>query len=150
MEEELFNIDEFYMRKALEQAQRAYDEEEVPIGAVVVCNEKIVGKGYNQTEKLTDVTAHAEMIAITAAASEIGSKYMDECTLYVTIEPCVMCAGAIKNARFHKIVIGAREPKTGFSNFLNEDFNLKTELKTGILEDECRNMMQGFFKNRRF
>ncbi len=149
MDEALFKVDEFYMRKALDQAQRAFDEEEVPIGAIVVCNEKIIGKGYNQTEKLTDVTAHAEMIAITAAASELGSKYLDECTLYVTIEPCVMCAGAIKHARFHKIVIGAREPKTGFSNFLSEDFNLKTELQTGVLEDECRNMMQSFFRNRR-
>lgn len=149
MEDELFKVDEFYMRKALEQAQRAFDEEEVPIGAVVVCNNKVIGKGYNQTEKLVDVTAHAEMLAITAAASELGSKYLDECTLYITIEPCVMCAGAIKHARFHKIVIGAKEPKTGFSNFLDSDFNMKTELKTGVLEDECRNMMQSFFRNRR-
>ena len=150
MEDELFKVDEFYMRKALEQAQRAFDEEEVPIGALVVCNNKIIGKGYNQTEKLIDVTAHAEMIAITAAAAELGSKYLDECTLYVTIEPCVMCAGAIKHARFHKIVIGAKEPKTGFSNFLDGDFNMKTELKSGVLEDECRSMMQSFFRNRRF
>ncbi|MDI1234312.1 MAG: nucleoside deaminase [bacterium] len=149
MEDELFKVDEFYMRKALEQAQRAFDEEEVPIGAVVVCNNKIIGKGYNQTEKLVDVTAHAEMIAITAASAELGSKYLDECTLYITIEPCVMCAGAIKHARFHKIVIGAKEPKTGFSNFLDSDFNLKTELQTGVLEAECRNMMQSFFRNRR-
>lgn len=149
MEDELFKVDEFYMRKALEQAQRAFDEEEVPIGAVVVCNNKVIGKGYNQTEKLIDVTAHAEMIAITAAAAELGSKYLDECTLYVTIEPCVMCAGAIKHARFHKIVIGAKEPKTGFSNFLDGDFNMKTELKSGVLEDECRSMMQSFFRNRR-
>ena len=149
MEDELFKVDEFYMRKALEQAQRAFDEEEVPIGAVIVCNNKIIGKGYNQTEKLIDVTAHAEMIAITAAAAELGSKYLDECTLYVTIEPCVMCAGAIKHARFHKIVIGAKEPKTGFSNFLDGDFNMKTELKSGVLEDECRSMMQSFFRNRR-
>jgi tRNA(adenine34) deaminase len=149
MEDELFKVDEFYMRKALEQAQRAFDEEEVPIGALVVCNNKIIGKGYNQTEKLIDVTAHAEMIAITAAAAELGSKYLDECTLYVTIEPCVMCAGAIKHARFHKIVIGAKEPKTGFSNFLDGDFNMKTELKSGVLEDECRSMMQSFFRNRR-
>lgn len=149
MEDELFKVDEFYMRKALEQAQRAFDEEEVPIGAVVVCNNKVIGKGYNQTEKLVDVTAHAEMLAITAAASELGSKYLDECTLYITIEPCVMCAGAIKHARFHKIVIGAKEPKTGFSNFLDSDFNMKTELKTGVLEDECRNMMQSFFRTRR-
>ena len=149
MEDELFKVDEFYMRKALEQAQRAFDEEEVPIGALVVCNNKIIGKGYNQTEKLIDVTAHAEMIAITAAAAELGSKYLDECTLYVTIEPCIMCAGAIKHARFHKIVIGAKEPKTGFSNFLDGDFNMKTELKSGVLEDECRSMMQSFFRNRR-
>lgn len=149
MEDELFKVDEFYMRKALEQAQRAFDEEEVPIGAVVVCNNKVIGKGYNQTEKLVDVTAHAEMLAITAASAELGSKYLDECTLYITIEPCVMCAGAIKHARFHKIVIGAKEPKTGFSNFLDSDFNMKTELKTGVLEDECRNMMQSFFRNRR-
>ncbi len=149
MEDELFKVDEFYMRKALEQAQRAFDEEEVPIGAVVVCNNKIIGKGYNQTEKLVDVTAHAEMIAITAASAELGNKYLDECTLYITIEPCVMCAGAIKHARFHKIVIGAKEPKTGFSNFLDGDFNLKTELQTGVLEAECRNMMQSFFRNRR-
>jgi tRNA(adenine34) deaminase len=149
MEDELFKVDEFYMRKALEQAQRAFDEEEVPIGALVVCNNKIIGKGYNQTEKLIDVTAHAEMIAITAAAAELGSKYLDECTLYVTIEPCVMCAGAIKHARFHKIVIGAKEPKTGFSNFLDGDVNMKTELKSGVLEDECRSMMQSFFRNRR-
>ena len=146
---DLINIDEYYMRKALEQAQRAFDEEEVPIGAVVVCNNKIVGKGYNQTEKLTDVTAHAEMLAITAAATEIGSKYLDECTLYITIEPCVMCAGAIKHARFHKIVIGANEPKMGFSNFLAEDFNMKTELQSGVLENECRALMQNFFKLRR-
>ncbi|NQW43165.1 MAG: nucleoside deaminase [Bacteroidetes bacterium] len=144
-----FNTDEYYMRKALEQAQRAFEEDEVPIGAIVVCNNRIVGKGYNQTEKLTDVTAHAEMLAITAAATEIGSKYLDECTLYITIEPCVMCAGAIKHARFHKIVIGASEPKMGFSNFLSEDFNMKTELQTGILADECKNLMQTFFKAKR-
>ncbi|MES2619159.1 MAG: nucleoside deaminase [Bacteroidota bacterium] len=147
--DELFKEDEYFMRRALDQAQRAFDEEEIPIGAVVVCNGKIIGKGYNQTEKLTDVTAHAEMIAITAAATELGGKYLDECVLYVTIEPCVMCAGAIKHARFHKIVIGAREPKTGFSKYLSEEFNLKTELITGVLEDECRDMMQSFFRGRR-
>lgn len=143
------DLDALYMKKALEQAQMAYDAEEVPIGAVVVCNNRIIGKGYNQTERLNDVTAHAEMLAITAAATHLGGKYMDECTLYVTIEPCVMCAGAIKHARFQKVVIGAHEPKTGFSNFLNGDFNTKTELKTGVLEDQCRALMKLFFKERR-
>lgn len=143
------DLDTYYMKKALEQAQQAYDAEEVPIGAVVVCNNKVIGKGYNQTEKLNDVTAHAEMLAITAAATHLGGKYMDECTLYVTIEPCVMCAGAIKLARFRKVVIGSTEPKTGFSNFLNEVFNSKTELKTGVLEEECKGLMKQFFKERR-
>lgn len=143
------NLDELYMKKALEQAQRAYDADEVPIGAVVVCNGKIIGKGYNQTEALNDVTAHAEMLAITAAASHLGGKYLDECVLYVTIEPCVMCAGAIRHARFGKVVIGALEPKTGFSNFLNEDFNSKTEVLTGVLEHNCKSMMKNFFKAKR-
>ena len=143
------DLDTLYMQKALEQAKLAFDEDEVPIGAIVVCNNRIIGKGYNQTEKLSDVTAHAEMLAITAAASHLGGKYMDECTLYVTIEPCAMCAGAIKHARFQKIVIGATEPKTGFSNYLKEDFNTKTEMKTGVLEAECRDLMKTFFQQKR-
>ncbi|MCC6817740.1 MAG: nucleoside deaminase [Bacteroidia bacterium] len=143
------NLDELYMQKALDQAKMAYDSDEVPIGAIVVCNNKIIGKGYNQTEKLNDVTAHAEMLAITAAASHLGGKYLDECTLYVTIEPCVMCAGAIKHARFQKVVIGATEPKMGFSQFLNEDFYSKTELKSGVLEEECKSLMKTFFKTKR-
>jgi tRNA(adenine34) deaminase len=143
------DIDALYMKKALEQAQLAFDEDEVPIGAVIVCNNRIVGKGYNQTEKLRDVTAHAEMIAITAAAASLNSKFLDECTLYITIEPCVMCAGAIKHSRMGKIVIGAMEPKMGFSNYLAEGFNLKTELVSGIMEKECREMMQAFFKGKR-
>ncbi|MEN9345100.1 MAG: hypothetical protein RLZZ60_569 [Bacteroidota bacterium] len=146
---EALDTDTLFMHKALEQAQRAFDEDEVPIGAVVVCNNKIIGKGYNQTEKLKDITAHAEMLAITAASAHLNSKYLDECTLYVTIEPCVMCAGAIKHARFKSIVIGAMEPKTGFSNYVQSHFNSKTTLKQGVLETECKTLMQTFFAAKR-
>lgn len=137
------------MRKALEEARKAYEEDEVPIGAVVTCQNKIIGKGYNQTEKLSDITAHAEMLAITAASNYLGGKYLDECTLYVTVEPCIMCAGAIKNARFGRIVFGTHEPKTGFTLFLQESYNPKTVIKAGVLADECRSLMQSFFKAKR-
>ena len=146
---EAIDTDVMFMYKALEQAQRAFEEDEVPIGAVVVCNNKIIGKGYNQTEKLKDITAHAEMLAITAASAHLGSKYLDECTLYVTIEPCVMCAGAIKHARFKQIVIGALEPKTGYSQFVQETFNSNSAIKQGVLALECKNLMQGFFAAKR-
>ncbi len=141
--------DVLFMKKALEQAQLAFEDDEVPIGAVVVCKNRIIGKGYNQTEKLRDVTAHAEMLAITAASASLNSKFLDECTLYITVEPCVMCAGAIKHARLGKIVIGAMEPKMGFSNYLDGDFNIKTELVSGVMEKECRDIMQGFFRGKR-
>lgn len=143
------DLDQVYMNKALEQARKAAEEDEVPIGAVVVYKNRIVGKGYNQTEKLGDVTAHAEMLAITAASAHLGNKYLDECSLYVTIEPCVMCAGAIKHSRLGKIVIGASEPKTGFSQFLKENFNAKTEIKSGVMADECRAIMKDFFAAKR-
>lgn len=146
---EELDIDVVFMQKALEQARMAYDADEVPIGAVVVCNNRIIGKGHNQTERLKDVTAHAEMLAITAAAGSIGGKFLDECTLYITIEPCVMCAGAIKHARFNRIVVGATEPKMGYSNFLNDKFNTKTEIRTGVLESECRQLMKDFFAQKR-
>ncbi len=146
---EMPDMDEIFMGKALEQAKMAFDADEVPIGAVVVTRNKIIGKGYNQTEQLKDVTAHAEMLAITAAASSIGGKYLDECTLYITIEPCVMCAGAIKHARFGRIVIGAQEPKMGYSNFLKEHFNAKTEIRVGVMEEECRGLMKDFFAGKR-
>jgi tRNA(adenine34) deaminase len=146
---EELDIDVVFMHKALEQARMAYDADEVPIGAVVVCNNRIIGKGHNQTERLKDVTAHAEMLAITAAAGSIGGKYLDECTLYITIEPCVMCAGAIKHARFNRIVVGATEPKMGYSNFLKDNFNAKTEIRVGVLEDECRGLMKDFFAQKR-
>ncbi len=143
------DLDVVFMQKALEQARMAFEADEVPIGAVVVCNNRIIGKGHNQTEKLKDVTAHAEMLAITAAAGAIGGKYLDECTLYITIEPCVMCAGAIKHARFNRIVVGATEPKMGYSNFLTAQFNTKTEIRTGVLETECRQLMKDFFREKR-
>lgn len=146
---EAVDKDVVYMRRAIEQALRAYEEEEVPIGAVVVCNGKIIGKGYNQTEKLSDITAHAEMIALTAASGNLGGKYLEECTLYVTIEPCVMCAGAIQNARLGRIVYGASEPKTGFRRFLPDDFYKRTEIVSGCLEQECRELMQNFFRSKR-
>lgn len=141
--------DEYWMGKALEEAKRAYEEEEIPIGAIVVMNNRIIGKGYNQTEKLIDVTAHAEMLAITAAASAINSKFLNECTLYVTIEPCHMCAGAIKWARFERVVFGAAEPKFGFSHNCPDIITQKTNISSGVLEQECAALMQDFFKARR-
>lgn len=138
---------EFFMKQALRQAEQAFAEDEVPIGAVIVANNQIIGKGYNQVEKLNDPTAHAEMLAITAAAGYLGSKYLDECEIYVTVEPCVMCYGAIKNARIKKVVLGCLEPKHGFTNFVQN--NAKTEVKTGVLEQEAKVLMQTFFENKR-
>ena len=137
------------MQKALSEAQKAMDEDEIPIGAVVVYENRIIGKGYNQTEKLNDVTAHAEMLAITAAATYLNSKYLDECTLYVTIEPCLMCAGAIKWARFHKIVFGAEEPKTGFTRIDTKLLGKKTLVLGGVMAEESAALMQHFFKQKR-
>ena len=137
--------DEHYMKEALKEASRAFDEEEVPIGAVVVCNNKIIARGYNQTEKLNDVTAHAEMIAITSAANHLGSKYLTECDLYVTIEPCVMCAGALYWAQFRRVIFGATDPKRGFSKISQEMLHPKTELLKGVLETECGELMKKFF-----
>ena len=138
-----------YMKQALLEAQKAVEEEEIPIGAIVVCNNRIVGRGHNLTERLGDVTAHAEMQAITSAAQTIGGKYLTDCTLYVTVEPCVMCAGASYWAKISRIVYGASEEKFGF---LAKDKNLlhpKTTLKGGVLADECALLMRDFFKNKR-
>jgi tRNA(adenine34) deaminase len=142
--------DDFYMLKALQLAEQAYEEDEVPIGALVVSDSDIIGKGYNQTERLNDSTAHAEMLAITAASNALNSKVLEGCTLYVTIQPCVMCAGAILNAKISKVVYGAYEPKTGCSNFIGSKYLTKsTEWVGGILEDECTSIMQDFFKSKR-
>lgn len=141
--------DEYFMQKALQMAQEAADSDEIPIGAVVVHKGRIIGKGYNQTEKLNDVTAHAEMLAITAAASFLNNKFLEECTLYVTVEPCLMCAGAIRWARLGKVVYGCSEPKSGFSRELKNLGIKQTEVVNGILEEEARTLMQDFFRSRR-
>lgn len=141
--------DEYYMRIALDRARLAYDSGEVPIGAVVVCNGEVIGTGYNQTESLSDVTAHAEMIALTSAQNHLGAKSLPDCTLYVTVEPCAMCAGAAMWSRLRRVVWGASEPKVGFSTLNPRILHPKTTITSGILEEECRSLMQSFFKSRR-
>ncbi|MEJ2884018.1 nucleoside deaminase [Pedobacter sp. GR22-6] len=141
--------DEHYMRMALQEAQKAYKAEEIPIGAIVVCKGRIVGRGYNLTEQLNDVTAHAEMQAFTAAAQTLGGKYLKDCTLYVTIEPCVMCAGASYWTQLGRLVYGAAEPKRGFSTKGAQLLHPKTNLKGGVLSDECGELMTRFFLNKR-
>lgn len=141
--------DEEYMRRALEQARMAFEKDEVPVGAVVVCRDRIIARAHNLTETLHDVTAHAEMQAITAAAEYLGGKYLDVCTLYVTVEPCVMCAGAIGWAQMGRIVYGASDPKRGFSAFAPHALHPKTQVTGGVLEEECAKLMKEFFKGKR-
>ncbi|MCF7908549.1 MAG: tRNA adenosine(34) deaminase TadA [Candidatus Omnitrophica bacterium] len=145
--------DEAYMYEALKQAHYAFDEDEVPVGAVIVCNDRIIARSYNQVEKLKDPTAHAEMIAITQAASFLKSKWLKKCSLYVTIEPCSMCAGALVLSRIDKVVFGAKDPKTGaFGSKLDVNalsLNHKLKVKNGILENECAMILQDFFKIKR-
>lgn len=138
---------EYFMKQAFKQAENAFSEDEVPIGAVVVANNQIIGKGYNQVEKLNDPTAHAEMLAITAACTYLGSKFLKECHLYVTVEPCVMCYGAIKNARIENITIGCLEPKHGFTNFVENTSKLM--VNKGVLEQDCASIMKSFFETKR-
>lgn len=141
--------DEQFMRKALYEAQKAAEEGEIPIGAVIVCNDRIISRAHNLTEKLHDVTAHAEMQAITAAADLLGGKYLSDCTLYVTIEPCVMCAGAIGWAQIGRIVYGANDEKRGYQLYAPRALHPKAVVTRGVLEAECRQMMQDFFKQKR-
>lgn len=144
--------DEYYMGLAIAEAKAAASEGEIPIGAVVVADGCVVGRGHNQTERLADVTAHAEMLAISAAAQTLGGKYLRSCTLYVTVEPCPMCAGAIGWSQLGRIVIGAPDPKRGYTTLLREDaspFHPKTLLVTGIREDECRTLVRDFFLKKR-
>ncbi|MBD1434327.1 nucleoside deaminase [Sphingobacterium sp. DN00404] len=140
--------DEAYMREALKLAQKAYEEDEIPIGAIIVSQGKIIGKGYNLTERLNDVTAHAEMQAFTAASNYMGGKYLKDCTLYVTVEPCVMCAGASYWAQIAKIVYGAEDEKRGASRYGNL-YHPKTEVTSGVLATECANLIKSFFRNKR-
>src|ERR1700733_13873037 len=143
--------DEQYMREALKQAQRAFEEDEVPIGAVVVMNNKIIAKAYNQVEKLTDSTAHAEIIALTSAFNFLGNKYLPDATLYVTVEPCLMCTGALYWSKLARIVWGAADQKNGHKHITdpNWPFHPKTIVETGVLKDECAQLMKDFFKSKR-
>lgn len=143
------NEDEYYMRMALRQAELALDAEEIPVGAVVVCQGKIIAKAYNQTELLQDVTAHAEMIAITAAAQHLGAKYLKDCTLYVSLEPCLMCAGALYWAQLGRLVYGAKEEKRGFERLGKSHLHPKTQVLGGVLAEDAESMLKTFFSMRR-
>ena len=141
--------DEHFMGEALKEAQKAFEADEVPVGAVVVCNERIIARAHNLTERLTDVTAHAEMQAITAASNHLGGKYLVDCTLYVTLEPCLMCAGALNWAQVGKVVYGADDPKKGFSTYNKNPFHPKTRVIKGIRAAECAALMTDFFRKKR-
>ena len=153
--------DEQYMQQALKEAQRAYEEGEVPVGAVIVMNERIIARGYNQVEKLTDSTAHAEIIALTAAFNFLGSKYLPDATIYITVEPCLMCAGALYWSKIGRVVYGAEDKKNGYQKyviplpFIDEagvgpwPFHPKTAVNKGVLSEECSLLMKNFFKARR-
>jgi tRNA(adenine34) deaminase len=141
--------DEYFMREALKEAARALESNEVPVGAVVVCKNRIIARGHNQTERLTDATAHAEMLSITAAANYLGSKYLNECALYVTLEPCVMCAGALHWTQLQKLVYGASDIQRGFSLVTTPLLHPKTEIVKGVKANECKQLIDSFFKSIR-
>jgi len=141
--------DEKYMRQALAEAQRALAEGEVPIGCVVVCKDRVVARSHNLTETLNDVTAHAEMQAVTAAANTLGGKYLTDCTLYVTVEPCPMCAGALGWAQVSRVVYGCGDAKRGYQAYAPRVLHPKTLVTEGVMEDDCHQLMQEFFRNRR-
>ena len=141
--------DEKYMRLALEEAKMAFNEEEVPVGAVIVAGDRVVGRGHNLVETLTDVTAHAEIQAITAASSTIGGKYLNDCTLYVTVEPCPMCAGALAWSQIGRIVYGVSDPKRGFSTISDNMLHPRTVVTSGVLAEECEALMKNFFAKLR-
>ncbi|HRN16939.1 MAG TPA: nucleoside deaminase [Xylanibacter oryzae] len=147
--EESINKDEHYMQMALLEAHKALDAGEIPIGAVIVCNDVIVSRAHNLTETLCDVTAHAEMQAITSAANSLGGKYLSDCTLYVTIEPCTMCAGAIGWAQITRIVYGAADDKRGYHKYAPNALHPKASVTEGILADECKQLIIDFFKDKR-
>ena len=138
-----------YMKMALDEAARAYDNEEVPVGAIIVCKGRVIARAHNLTETLTDVTAHAEMQAVTAAANCLGGKYLNDCTLYVTVEPCIMCAGALGWAQLGRLVYGAPDDKRGYRRFAPQALHPKTEVTAGVMEAECADLMKRFFTQRR-
>lgn len=142
-------LDEKFMQQAIIEARKALKEQEVPIGAVVVAGDKIIGRGHNQVETLSDATAHAEMLAITSAASSLGGKYLQDCTLYVTVEPCVMCAGAIAWSQLGRVVWGADDPKRGHRCYSERIMHPKTEIISGVLKEECERLMTEFFSQLR-
>ena len=141
--------DSFYMKQALQEAQKAFERGEVPVGAVVVCKGRVIARAHNLTETLTDVTAHAEMQAVTAAANHLGGKYLNDCTLYVTVEPCIMCAGALGWAQLGRLVYGATDEKRGYRRFAPQALHPKTEVVAGVMENECAELMKRFFTERR-
>ena len=141
--------DERYMRMALQEAKVAFEAGEIPVGAVVVCKDRVVARAHNLTERLGDVTAHAEMQAITAAAATLGGKYLTDCTVYVTLEPCVMCAGAIGWSQLPRLIFGAGDDKRGYRRFAPDALHPKTEVESGVLADECAALMKDFFSKRR-
>ena len=143
------DIDTLYMKQALAEANEAYKQGEIPIGAVVVCRNKIIAKSHNLTELLHDVTAHAEMQAITSAAEHLGGKYLTDCTLYVTVEPCVMCAGALGWSQISRIVYGASDEKRGYNRFAPKALHPRTEVWGGVMAEECTELMQRFFREKR-
>ena len=141
--------DEHFMKLALAEAQKALDEDEIPVGAVIVCQNKVIARGYNHTEKLTDVTAHAEMLAITAAENYLTSKYLNDCTLYVTLEPCVMCAGALGWTQIGRIVYGASDLQRGYSLLTENVLHPKTKVQKGLMSHDCKALIDAFFKRIR-
>ena len=147
--EEQLKKDEQFMRRALDEAEAAREAGEIPVGAVIVAADRIIARAHNLTETLGDVTAHAEMQAITMAANQLGGKYLTDCTLYVTVEPCIMCAGAIGWSQLRRVVYGASDEKRGFTKFAPKALHPKCTVTTGVLEEECRQLMTDFFRSRR-
>lgn len=141
--------DIFYMKQALEEARKAEAKDEIPVGAVIVCKDRIIARAHNLTEMLTDVTAHAEMQAITAAAEYLGGKYLTDCTLYVTVEPCIMCAGALGWSQISRVVFGAADEKRGYRRFAPEALHPRCEVTSGVMEEECAQLMKDFFRRKR-
>ena len=141
--------DEYFMNEALKEAMKALEADEIPVGAVVVSEKRIIARAHNQTQILQDVTAHAEMLAITAAASNLGSKYLHNCTLYITLEPCIMCGAATAWAQLSEMVYGARDPRAGYSTIILDVLHPRTKVKSGVLGQECSELLKGFFREKR-